>query len=134
MQTVNESTEAFLASETYAVAGASANPKKFGNRVFRALLKSERITHPLNPTATQVDGHQAYPSINEMPIVPDAISIITPPLVTRQIITDAIAAGVKHLWMQPGAEDAQASQLARDAGLNVIDDGSCILVLLASAL
>lgn len=129
---MNESIEAFLASETYAVAGASANPKKFGNQVFRALLKSERVTHPLNPTATQVEGHQAYPSIIELPTVPDAISVITPPSVTRQIVTDAIAAGVKHIWMQPGAEDAQASQLAREAGINVIDDGSCILVVLAA--
>ncbi len=129
---MNESIEAFLASETYAVAGASANPKKFGNQVFRALLKSERVTHPLNPTATQVEGHQAYPSIIELPTVPDAISVITPPSVTQQIVSDAIAAGVKHIWMQPGAEDAQASQLAREAGINVIDDGSCILVVLTA--
>jgi len=33
--------------------------------------------------------------------------------------------------MQPGAEDSKGSQAARDAGLNVIDDGSCVLVLLA---
>jgi predicted CoA-binding protein len=33
--------------------------------------------------------------------------------------------------MQPGAEDDQASAEARAAGLNVIDDGSCILVSLS---
>ncbi|EMB17821.1 hypothetical protein RE6C_01452 [Rhodopirellula europaea 6C] len=33
--------------------------------------------------------------------------------------------------MQPGAEDEQASESAREAVINVIDDGSCILVLLA---
>ena len=73
---MNQNIEAFLASETYAVAGASANPKKFGNRVFHALLKSKRATYPLNPAASQVDGHQAYPSISELPVVPDAISVI----------------------------------------------------------
>ena len=50
---------------------------------------------------------------------------------TRQIVADAIVAGIKHIWMQPGAEDAQASESARAAGINIIDDGSCILVLLA---
>jgi hypothetical protein len=50
---------------------------------------------------------------------------------TRQVIQQAIAAGIKNVWMQPGAEDDQASQAAREAGLNVIDDGSCVLVLLA---
>lgn len=129
---MNESMEAFLASATYAVAGASANPKKFGNRVFQALLQSDRATYPLNPTASQVAGCQAYPSIAELPVVPDAVSVITPPSITRQIVADAIAAGVKHIWMQPGAEDAEASRLAREAGINLIDDGSCILVVLAS--
>jgi len=129
---MNEAIDAFLASKTYAVAGASANPKKFGNRVFRALIGSQRETHPLNPTATQVEGHQAYAAIAELPFVPEAISVITPPVVTRQVVADAIAAGVKHIWMQPGAEDAEASQSARDAGINVIDDGSCILVVLAA--
>ena len=56
---------------------------------------------------------------------------VTPPAVTRQVVKQAIAVGVKVLWMQPGAEDEQASQAARDAGLTVIDDGSCILVALA---
>ena len=49
----------------------------------------------------------------------------------RVLKQQAIAAGVKNIWMQPGAEDSKGSQAARDAGLNVIDDGSCILVLIA---
>ena len=49
---------------------------------------------------------------------------------TRRILIEAIEAGVKHVWMQPGAEDAAGSRLAREAGLNVIDDGRCLLVLL----
>ncbi len=128
---MNPNIEPFLASKTYAVAGASANPEKYGNRVFLALLKSGRETYPLNPTTAEIEGHTTYPTIAELPVVPEALSIITPPAITRQIVADAIAAGIKHIWMQPGAEDAQASQSARAAGLNVIDDGSCILVSLA---
>jgi predicted CoA-binding protein len=52
-------------------------------------------------------------------------------LVSDPVIRQAIAAGVKNIWMQPGAEDSEGSQAARDAGLNVIDDGSCILILLS---
>lgn len=128
---MNEKIKDFLAAKTYAVAGASAKPEKYGHRVFKALLGSGRDVYPLNPTATEIEGHQAYASIDQLPAVPEALSIITPPKVTRKIVADAIAAGVKHVWMQPGAEDPQASQLAREAGLNVIDDGSCILVLLS---
>ena len=122
----------FLAAKTYAVAGASNRQHKYGNKVFRALLAADRETYPINPQQNEIEGHQAYPSIVDLPLVPEAVSIITPPEVTRRVVADAIAVGVKQIWMQPGAEDEQASESAREAGLNVIDDGSCILVFLRS--
>lgn len=130
---MQSSTEQFLAAQTFAVAGASNRPHKYGNKVFRALLAAGRETFPLNPAQEEIEGHRAFAAIADLPVVPDALSIITPPEVTRRVVADAIAAGVKHIWMQPGAEDDQASEAARQAGINVIDDGSCILVLLARA-
>ncbi|MCS7470868.1 CoA-binding protein [Stieleria sp. ICT_E10.1] len=121
----------FLASKSYAVAGASTRREKYGNKVFRALLTSGRDAYPLNPAQQEIEGHRAFASIADLPLVPEALSIITPPAVTRKVVADAIAAGVQHIWMQPGAEDEQASESARAAGINVIDDGSCLLVLLA---
>ncbi len=128
--------EEYLNASTFAVAGASRDRSKYGNKVFRALVASGRTVNPLNPTAPEVEGQTAYASIAELPVVPESLSIVTPPHVTpphvtRQLIQQAIAAGVKNFWMQPGAEDAQASLAAREAGLNVIDDGSCVLVQLA---
>lgn len=123
--------ESFLSAQIYAVAGASSRTHKYGYKVFNALVSSGRETYPLNPIASQIDGHQAYPTIADLPVVPEAVSIITPPEVTVRIIADAIQAGVKHVWMQPGAQHDAASRSARDAGVNVIDDGSCLLVLLA---
>jgi uncharacterized protein len=122
----------FLNSRTFAVAGASRHRSKYGNQVFRALLESGREVYALNPAADEVEGQPAYAAIADLPHAPDAISIVTPPHVTREIVAGAIEAGVKTIWMQPGAEDAEACQSARDAGLTVIDDGSCILVALAT--
>lgn len=127
---MDDSIQKFLTSETFAVAGASNKREKFGNRVFRALIESGRSAYPLNPAASEIEGHAAYTSIEDLPVVPEALSIITPPQVTRNIVAAAITAGVKNIWMQPGAQDEIASQSARAAGLNVIDDGSCILVIL----
>ena len=123
--------EVFLKASTFAVAGASQDRSKYGNKVFRAIVASGRTVYALNPTAVEVEGHPAFVSIAELPVVPESLSIVTPPHVTRQVIQQAIAAGVKNIWMQPGAEDPRGSKAARDAGLNVIDDGSCVLVLLA---
>ena len=121
----------FLAAQCFVVAGASRDRTKYGNQVFRALLASGRTVYPLNPSAAEVEGQTAYASIADLPEVPESLSIVTPPHVTRPVIQQAITAGVKNIWMQPGAEDSQGSELAREAGLSVIDDGSCILVQLA---
>ncbi len=130
-ENIKSSIATFLAAQSYAVAGASTDRSKYGNKVFQALIASGRTVYPLNPSAPEVEGHAAYASIDELTEVPESLSIVTPPHVTREVIQQAIAAGVKHIWMQPGAEDSQGSKLAREAGLNVIDDGSCVLVLLA---
>jgi predicted CoA-binding protein len=95
------------------------------------LLASGRTTYPLNPKLSTVEGHEAFASVADLQQVPESLSIVTPPGITRQIVDEAIRAGVKNIWMQPGAEDEQASRSARGAGINVIDDGSCILVVLA---
>ena len=123
--------EDFLAASSFAVAGASQDRAKYGNKVFRALVASGRTVYPLNPTPPEVEGHPAFASIADLPVVPESLSIVTPPSVTRQVTQKAIAVGVKNIWMQPGAEDDQACHAAREAGLKVIDDGSCVLVLLA---
>jgi len=123
--------EVFLNASTFAVAGASQDRSKYGNKVFRAIVASGRTVFPLNPRAVEVESQPAFASIVDLPVVPESLSIVTPPHVTRQVIQQAIAAGVKNVWMQPGAEDDQACQAAREAGLNVIDDGSCILVSLS---
>lgn len=123
--------EAFLAAETFAVAGASNNRAKFGNRVFRALLASGRSVTPIHPTEQQVEEHAAAASVAEMATAPQALSIVTPPTVTETIVREAIAAGVSHVWMQPGAESPDAMDAARQAGLTVIAGGPCVLVELA---
>ncbi|GAB5402667.1 MAG: CoA-binding protein [Aureliella sp.] len=124
-------TAKFLAASSFAVAGASRDASKYGHRVLVALRDSGRKVQAINPSAASVAGQAAFDSLNELAEVPKSVSVVTPPEVTEKVIDEAIKLGVENIWMQPGAEHDAASERARDAGLNVIDDGSCILVLLA---
>lgn len=133
MTDTTKSIELFLAGDVFAVAGASSNREKYGNKIFRRLIETGHRTHPLNPSSNQIEEHPAYARIGDLPEVPDSLSIVTPPAITRKVVADAVAAGVKVIWMQPGAEDDEASNAARAAGIKVIDDGSCLLVLLAGS-
>jgi uncharacterized protein len=65
-----------------------------------------------------------------LPETVHGVSIVTPPHVTQQIVAQAVGLGIRHLWMQPGAESDRAIELARQSSMNVIWGGPCILVTL----
>lgn len=123
-----EAKRRFLASPAFGVVGASRDRNKFGNRVLRKYLQHGLEAHPVNPRESEIEGLKAYSQIAQLPDRVQSLSIITPPSVTEDIVRQAIAKGIPNLWMQPGAESSAAVRLAQEAGLNVIADGSCILV------
>jgi predicted CoA-binding protein len=120
----------FLASEAFGVVGASTNPHKFGNKVLRCYLQHGRRAIPVNPTEKEIEGIACVAGVADLPPEVKSISMITPPAVTEQIVPLAIAHGIKNIWMQPGAESPAAVALCRQHNVNVIADGSCILVVL----
>ena len=64
----------FLAAQCFAVAGASRDRSKYGNKVFQALVAYGRKVYPLNPSATEIEGQTAYASIADLPVVPESQS------------------------------------------------------------
>lgn len=123
----------FLAVRSFAVVGASEDRAKFGNKVLRCYAQHELPVVGVNPKLDSVEGVACYASLGDAAAAidgPIAASVVAPPAAAGSIVTDAIAAGVRQLWFQPGAEDPAASAAARAAGIAVIDDGSCLLVAL----
>lgn len=119
----------FLKEGHFAVAGASTKRNKYGNKILRSYLEHGYKVIPVNPTATQVEGLPCVASVAALPPEVTALSIITPPQVTRKVVAEAVEHGnIKHIWMQPGAEDKKSVELCQAQGINIIADGSCLLV------
>ena len=127
---VTERIQAFLSADSFAVVGASVDRSKYGNKVLRCYQQHGRTVHPINPRADTVEGLKAYPTLAALPTPVPAISVITPPAITEQVVRDAAAAGVQHVWMQPGAESDAAIKAAEELGLSVIAGGPCLLVVM----
>jgi len=118
----------FLAQKRFAVVGASTDRAKYGNKVLRCYQQNGRDATPVNPKDAIVEGRQAYASLSAIPKTPDAVSIITPPKVTESVVEEAGKLGIRHVWMQPGAESDAAVAKARALGMNVVAGGPCLLV------
>ena len=122
--------EKFLAASAFGVVGASTKRHKYGNKVLRCYLQNGKTVIGVNPLEKEIEGVKCVTSVTDLPQEVHSISIITPPEVTTTVVDLAIEKGIENLWMQPGAENPDAVAKAEQYGLNVIADGSCLLVVL----
>lgn len=118
----------FLAGDGFAVVGATRVRAKFGNKVLRSYVQAGRTAYPVHPREREIEGLRAYPDLASIPAPIHGVSIITPPAVTERIVEEALALGIRRLWMQPGAESRAAIARAEAAGADVIAGGPCVLV------
>lgn len=125
-----EQIDLFLQSKAFGVVGASADRHKYGNKVLRLYQGKNMRVVPVNPREQEIEGIQCVASVMDLPDDVESISVITPPNITEQVVDMAVRKGIKHIWMQPGAESDVAVEACRKNGINVIADGSCILVVL----
>lgn len=82
--------------ESVAIVGVSTKADGAGNRFLQTLQKfgySGRI-YPVHPTATEIEGLKAYPSVRDIPERVDFVNISAPAPYVPQIIADCVAKGV----------------------------------------
>ncbi len=127
---VTEQIEQFFSSEAFGVVGASSRRHKYGNKVLRCYQQHGHRAIPVNPIEKKIEGEEVIASVADLPDSVQSLSLITPPQITEQIVVQAAARGIKNIWMQPGAESPAAIEFCRQQGLNLIADGSCVLVVL----
>ena len=130
MRDIQDPIQRFLNSPAYGVVGASHRRHKYGNKVLRCYQQNGRQAVPVNPREQVIEGARCVASVLDLPEDVKSISIITPPAVTERVVEEAIRKGIEHVWMQPGAESERAVAACEAAGINVIADGSCVLVVL----
>lgn len=122
-----KSIEAFLDNPSIAVVGVSRSGKGFGNAACRTLRTQDYRVYPVNWSAPTVDGVRCYSRLSDLPERVNAVLVVVPPQPAIEVIRDAAAAGIRHVWLQQGAESPEAETLGAELGLDVVS-GECILM------
>jgi predicted CoA-binding protein len=125
--TTKQTIEAFLANPAIAVVGASRSAHKFGNTACRVLLAKGYRVYPIHRQVSQIDGMACYPRLVDLPEKVNAVLIDVPPWEALDVIGQAAAAGIHYVWLQQGAESAEAVKLAATLGLALISS-ECVLL------
>jgi len=117
----------FLSLGKYAVAGVSRDPKKFGHSMFKDLRKKGMDVVPVNPKAETLDGVKCYSSVSELPSDISGLIFMTPKEETLSVAREAIAHGIKDLWIQQGAESKSVIAGLENENVNLIHS-QCIMM------
>lgn len=117
----------FLAHEPWAVVGVSRDPKKFGHTAYKELKARGHRLLPVNPKLESFEGDRCYPTLGALPEGVGGALIIVPPAQTEQVVRDALAAGIRRVWMQQGAESDAAIRFCQENGIAEVH-GECIMM------
>ncbi|MGH2813334.1 MAG: CoA-binding protein [Actinomycetota bacterium] len=120
--TEEELREIYAETQTIAVVGASGDENKPGHRIPRYLKSQGFKIIPVNPTADEVLGERAYPSLSDVDMPIDTVEVFRPAEEAPDIARQAVAMGAKHLWLQEGIVSEEAREVAEEGGVKVVMD------------
>lgn len=112
----------YAESKTIAVVGVSSDQSKPSNIVPRYLQTMDYRVIPISPKGGELLGETAYTSLEEVEGDVDIVDVFRPAEEAPGIAKQAVAIGAKVLWLQAGIASDEAEAIAREGGLEVVQD------------
>lgn len=110
-------------TKTIAIVGASDKASRASNFVATYLLSSTRFkVYFINPMVKEILGEPVYPSLADLPEVPDLVEVFRKHDDLPGVLEEAKAVGAKTLWLQLGSWHEEVARDAEAAGMNVVMD------------
>jgi predicted CoA-binding protein len=116
----------FVRCRNLAIVGVSRSGKGFGNAALRELRARGHTASTVHPEATEIGGERCFPDLASLKGV-EGVLISVPPPKAVGVIRDAYASGICKVWLQRGAESAEALATAKELGVEAVS-GKCILM------
>jgi len=109
-------------SQTIAVVGMSTDETKYAYAIPTFLQAAGFTVIPIHPSAAEIAGLKAYPSLGQLPDPVDVVQVFRPAEETPAIAAAAVAVGAKALWLQKDIKSPQARHIASEGGLMYVED------------
>jgi len=90
----------------------------------RYLLGQGYDVIPVNPTCAgeRILGRDVVASLHEIEEPIDLVDVFRRPELTPPVAREAVEVGAKALWLQLGIRSEESARIARDGGLQYVED------------
>lgn len=116
----------FNKNYTYAIAGASNNPEKYGYKVMHDLQSSGFKAIPINLKEQKILGEKVYANLTDYPAKIDVVIFIVPPKAARHILNQVKQLKIDKVWFQPGSESDGALEFCQKNKIEAMTN-SCVI-------
>lgn len=130
--TLKQAAEKFLEQKRIAVTGLSRTKKDAASLIYTTLREKGYRVFAVHPTADKLEGDICFNRFDEIPGGAGALVIAGSPKHTKQIVEDAVRAGIQFIWIHHSigsSLDAEAVEYARKQGVLVIP-GACPMMFI----
>jgi predicted CoA-binding protein len=109
-------------TKTIAMVGASSDAARPSYFVATYLLSSstDYVVWFVNPRETEILGRAVYPSLSDLPGVPDLVDVFRRAEDLPETAEETVAIGSRTFWAQLGLRNDHAARIALDGGLSVV--------------
>lgn len=109
-------------TRSVAMVGASSKPARPSYFVATYLLSSscDYDVYFVNPAEHEILGRPVYPSLDDLPVVPDLVDVFRRAQDLPAVATAAVAVGARTFWCQLGLHSDEAVAIAHGAGLDAV--------------
>ena len=117
----DEEIRKFYTLKNIAVVGMSKNEGKAAHYVPKYLIDHGYNVIPVNPTATEILGRKAYPTVSSIPDKVDVVDIFRRSEDVPAVVEDTLKKeGIKVIWMQEGIYSKEAEDLAMEKDISAV--------------
>lgn len=110
-----------------AVIGATDHPGKYGGIIYRDMKAKGFPVFAVNPNRASVDGDPCWATVKDLPETPTIAVFVVHARDGLEVLEDCAEAGIRNIWIQPGASSPQLIQALEDGPFDWIAD-ACVMV------
>ena len=115
------------AAKNIAVVGLSPDESKPSNEVAKFLIERGFSVFPIYPKFDEILGRKVYRNLTQIDEDIDIAVMFRKGEFANELVKYAIKKGVKTLWLQLGITNDAAGAIARENGINFVQD-KCIKI------
>ena len=117
----------FVSRPVWAIVGFSANPRKFGHRIYFDLQRAGYQVYAVNRRGGRLAGEAVYSNVGELPVPVDVVDVVIPPEEGIHVVRHCEHEDLSRVWLQPGAESSDIIRFCNRHRMQVVFN-ACAMV------